>query len=130
MAGGSPSLNAAAPELSGGTGISVDRRLLASVTGVDVSTLPVVHVGFPATAWALPQAALRRELQQRPAVRVRAGCRVLEVRMEENRSEAVVRTTDGACHLRGTRPGTPIAEYLPARLVRESAALMQTRPTS
>lgn len=82
-------------ELSGGTGISIDRRLLASVTGVDASRLPVVHVGFPATAWGLLQAALRNELQQRPGVSVRAGCRVLEVRMEENRDEAVVRTTAG-----------------------------------
>jgi 2-polyprenyl-6-methoxyphenol hydroxylase-like FAD-dependent oxidoreductase len=82
-------------ELSGGTGISIDRRLLASVTGVDASTLPVVHVGFPATAWGLLQVALRKELLQRPAVRVRAGCRVLEVRTEENRNETVVRTTDG-----------------------------------
>ncbi len=38
---------------------------------------------------------LSKELQQRPGVRVRAGHRVLEVRMEENRNEAVVRTTDG-----------------------------------
>ena len=82
-------------ELSGGTGISIDRRLLASVTGVDASRLPVVHVGFPATAWGLLQAALRNELQQRPGVSVRAGCRVLEVRMEENGDEAVVRTTAG-----------------------------------
>jgi 2-polyprenyl-6-methoxyphenol hydroxylase-like FAD-dependent oxidoreductase len=82
-------------ELSGGTGISIDRRLLASVTGVDASALPVVHVGFPATAWGLLQAELRKELQQRPAVRVWAGCRVLEVRMEETRNEALVRTTEG-----------------------------------
>jgi hypothetical protein len=82
-------------ELSGGTGVSIDRRLLASVTGMDASRLPVVHVGFPATAWGLLQAALRNALRQRPGVRVRAGCRVLEVRMEENRDEAVVRTTEG-----------------------------------
>ena len=81
-------------ELSGGTGISIDRRLLASVTGVNPSVLPVVDVGFPATAWGLLQAALRRELRKCPAVRVLAGCRVLDVRMEANTDEAVVRTTE------------------------------------
>jgi 2-polyprenyl-6-methoxyphenol hydroxylase-like FAD-dependent oxidoreductase len=82
-------------ELSGGTGISIDRRLLASVTGVDPGALPVVHVGFPATAWGLLQAALRTELRQRPAVRVLPGCRVLDIRMDANTDEAVVRTTEG-----------------------------------
>jgi len=82
-------------ELSGGTGISIDRQLLASVTGADASILPVVHVGFPATAWGLLQALLSKELRQRPGVRVRTGHRVLDVRMEENRNEAVVRTADG-----------------------------------
>jgi 2-polyprenyl-6-methoxyphenol hydroxylase-like FAD-dependent oxidoreductase len=82
-------------ELSGGTGISIDRQLLASVTGADASILPVVHVGFPATAWGLLQALLSKELRQHPGVRVQPGQRVLDVRMDENRNEAVVRTTDG-----------------------------------
>lgn len=85
----------ASAELSGGTGISIDRELLASVTGVEAGALPVVHVGFPATAWGLLRAVLSEELRQRPDVRVRAGHRVLEVQMEENQNEAVLRTTDG-----------------------------------
>ena len=82
-------------ELPGGTGISIDRQLLASVTGTDARTLPVVDVGFPATAWELLRGVLSRELRQRPGVRVRAGRRVIDVQMKENGNEAVVRTTDG-----------------------------------
>jgi 2-polyprenyl-6-methoxyphenol hydroxylase-like FAD-dependent oxidoreductase len=88
-------LERSSAELLGGTGISIDRALLTAVTGVDASTLPVVHVGFPATAWGLLRAVLSEELRQRPGVRVRTGQRVLEVRMEENGNEVVARTADG-----------------------------------
>jgi FAD binding domain-containing protein len=97
----------------------------------------------------LLQVALRKELLPRPAVRVRAGCRVLEVRklngdvvagtltgnatsgdtITELRQlarrwaspwrHAIDRTLD-----RREFIGTPVAEYLPAQLVRESAALI------
>lgn len=82
-------------EPSGGTGIGIDRRLLSSVTGADASTLSIVHVGFPATAWRLVRAVLIKELQQRPSVSVRSGHRVLEVLMDENRTDAIIRTNEG-----------------------------------
>ncbi len=60
---------------SGGTGIGIDRRLLSSVTGVG-GALPVLNVGFPATAWGLLQAVLTEEVRCRPAIRVLRGRRV------------------------------------------------------
>ena len=83
-------------ELTGGTGISVDRRRLALVTGIDADALPVVDVGFAATAWELLSALLSAELRQRPGVCVRTGERVLAVKPgSEPGSPSVVATTDG-----------------------------------
>jgi 2-polyprenyl-6-methoxyphenol hydroxylase-like FAD-dependent oxidoreductase len=82
-------------ELSGGTGIGIDRQLLSSVTGADAGTLPVVDVGFPATAWSLIRNLLAKELRYRPSVSVRTGHRVLEVRTDEVEGEILVRTTEG-----------------------------------
>jgi 2-polyprenyl-6-methoxyphenol hydroxylase-like FAD-dependent oxidoreductase len=82
-------------ELSGGTGIGIDRQLLSSVTGADASSLPVVRVGFPATAWSLLHNLLAKEVRYHPSVSVRTGHRVLEVRPDEDREKVLVRTTEG-----------------------------------
>jgi 2-polyprenyl-6-methoxyphenol hydroxylase-like FAD-dependent oxidoreductase len=82
-------------ELTGGTGIGIDRQLLASVTGIDADNLPIINVGFAATAWGLVRGALNSELQHHPRVTVRAGNRVVDVRVNEIRRDVVVQTTEG-----------------------------------
>lgn len=82
-------------EPSAGTGIGIDRRLLASVTGVDADTLPIIDVGFAATAWALIRAALNNELRHHPCVTVLAGQRAVDVLVDESRHDVIVQTTEG-----------------------------------
>jgi len=77
-----------AGQAQGGTGFSIDLRLLSQVTGVDAGAVPVIDVGFAATTWELLRALLSAEVQQCPGVRVRTGERVVEVRTDEDGAAA------------------------------------------
>lgn len=79
-----------------GSGIGIDRRLLAQVVGGSAWSLPVVDLSFEQTTWALMHQLVTERLKQTPDVRVRRGARVTAVTSE---GAVTVETASGVEHL-------------------------------
>lgn len=85
---------------AGGAGLGIDRELLAQVSGVAVTGLPVVRGNRESTAWSLVQALLLSSVQRNPRVEVLAGTSVTGVSDPDdgrgaNSDRALVHTDGG-----------------------------------
>jgi 2-polyprenyl-6-methoxyphenol hydroxylase-like FAD-dependent oxidoreductase len=88
-------LERAAAEPPGGAGLGLERDLLARVTGVDASRIPVVSGNRASAAWGLVREFLLEQAVRVPGIDVQAPALVTGVRSDAAGGRAIVESAVG-----------------------------------